>query len=366
MEERSVSQRRRRDEPRSLARPDLADTLPAHQVARRPAHAGAVTQVDALALQRTLGNRQARHLLPIGVASRMSRMDAGPLTVQRITEEELKGRGATIREMAKDAPERGVHLWKVSHKGSSVHLLGTEHARKLSEVGSDASLREYLITFLTTGQFTSVYTEKIEEIPYLAPEANLAEQLEKFISVKADVEKGLKAAPSSREFKIATSKLANARTGGLDAILSLSLDQAYLSLATSGREPKRLNLETDDTRLEAKKSNMRDMGIEDSDPTHRLYKPDGATDDAAASDASFRRGDQKSLFKEVADEMESGRDLASGEERNRQWMDVFKNALAETPEVKQLWIVGAAHLPGLILRFKELGWEVEHQAPPTL
>ena len=29
-------------------------------------------------------------------------------------------------------------------------------------------------------------------------------------------------------------------------------------------------------------------------------------------------------------------------------------------EVRWLWIVGAAHLPGLILRFGDLGWKVSH------
>ena len=38
---------------------------------------------------------------------------------------------------------------------------------------------------------------------------------------------------------------------------------------------------------------MRDMNIEESDPTNKLYKPDGAS---GATDDSFRKGDQKRLF----------------------------------------------------------------------
>jgi hypothetical protein len=359
--------------------------------------------IDAFALQRAIGNRQTSRLLrlcspspsflsqspSIRPALRLMRELGGShaplqriteeelknrapegrlrrqqaLYLQRITEEELKNRGKKIREMAKSAPERGVNLWMASRNGAIVYLLGTEHRRKLAEVGADASMRQYLIKFLTVENFTQVYTEKVEEIPFIKHDANLSAQLERFIEVKKSVENDLNESEDSSKYKRAVAKLNNARTGGLHDILKISLDQAYLSLATSGKQVERRGLETDETRLKATEINVRDMKIAKGDPEKKLYNPEKKSD---PSDNSFQVGDQKRLFNEVADEMESGRDIASAEERNRQWIDILQAIMADAQQIKQLWIVGAAHLPGLILRLQELQWEVKHQAPPSL
>ena len=35
------------------------------------------------------------------------------------------------------------------------------------------------------------------------------------------------------------------------------------------------------------------------------------------------------------------------------------------PEGTHLWIIGAAHLPGLIIGLRETGWPVEHKDMPA-
>lgn len=98
-------------------------------------------------------------------------------------------------------------------------------------------------------------------------------------------------------------------------------------------------------------------------------------------------GDQRALFEDSAKEKLEGLDNASTEERNRQWMHALiaqDTSERQTDEVKmrlekqtpdttsrqrvkqgdvQLWIVGASHLPGLILKFRVQGWAVDHLDP---
>lgn len=105
---------------------------------------------------------------------------------------------------------------------------------------------------------------------------------------------------------------------------------------------------------------MPDDRRKEGDQDHRVNAPPDTITDFTSTLA----GDQQALFTETAAEFEAGRDHAAAEERNRQWA-------AQIPDItplgaQQLWIVGAAHISGLVLRFEDLGWSAVHETPETL
>lgn len=139
-----------------------------------------------------------------------------------------------------------------------------------------------------------------------------------------------------------------ARVGSLHSdYLNLSLDGAYLALATvraGGPAPKIDVLESEASRLTAHEANEK-AGV-------NTQRGDDIPDDPTA----VASGNQRTLFIEAARELERGYDVASAEQRNRQWV---AGASVQRGD-KQLWIVGAAHIPGLTLRFSSLGWRAQH------
>ena len=89
------------------------------------------------------------------------------------------------------------------------------------------------------------------------------------------------------------------------------------------------------------------------DPNYKItHKPT----DPISSEETIIQGNQKALFQEAYIEKKDKRDIANCEERNSQWM-----AKEEALQDKTLWIIGAAHLPGLIVRFESLGWNAAHK-----
>jgi hypothetical protein len=99
------------------------------------------------------------------------------------------------------------------------------------------------------------------------------------------------------------------------------------------------------------------MGILKGDPTYRLRRKEG---EPVSSYSQVIHGNQAELFLEVSEELRSGRDIASGEERNRLWVGTRIQSGKVRSGDRQLWIVGAAHIPGLVLRFYQLGWRPHH------
>ncbi len=292
--------------------------------------------------------------------------------VQRIGTDELKGRGIGMDALAQDAPETGVNLWVATNPSlpASIYLLGTSHGLKLSEMGADAAARQYLINFLRTEPFTHVFTEMAAELPGTQHVPDLAARLE----AKREAVQALNQFPeggppgTDRKNYIAYRRALNkvsfveSGLGGND----LLLDDAYLNLARQPRPdmesgPKVGALEDPLRRLLAHEANLRDMGLSAGDEGHKLRR---APDEAISGNEDVVSGNQKTLFTDAAREALAGRDIASAEQRNKQWMKHVSPDHVK-PGDKQLWIVGAAHLPGLVLRFSDIRWAVVHQAPPA-
>lgn len=297
-------------------------------------------------------------------------------TVQRIGVDELRERGDKIRKAdAGRIPKSGVNLWRMENQRENalIYVIGTAHGLNLSEMGKDQTARQYLIHFLQQEDFTHVYTEVAAQLPYVTFDDSLAEKLETRVRAKQELnEQFPEGEPNgtNRAERIAFLRKTQAVTNsnaGLQGIDGLGLDNAYATIART-RTRDRLTpvvgaLETDDTRNAADAQNREDMGIVDDDAEHRLRR---APDEYIASNDSVIKGNQQDIFVEASEEMLAGRDIASAEQRNKQWMDRVKDMSLVNGGDRQLWIVGAAHLPGLILRFSELGWRPHHMDLPSV
>lgn len=292
--------------------------------------------------------------------------------VQCIGTDELKGRGMAIESLAEFAPETGVNLWSATNPRipATIYLLGTSHGLKLSGMGADAVARRYLIHFLSTGAFTHVYSEMEAHLPATQYIPDLADRLEDKRIAMRNLSGFRDGGPPASDranylaYRRALEAVSNADSGlgGND----LPLDDAYLNLAQRPRAgmpagPQVGALEDDLRRAMAHNSNSRDMGLDPNDSGHRLRLGPA---EAISGSEDVVLGNQKALFSAAAAEAQSGRDLASTEQRNKQWMKRVSPDHVK-PNDLQLWIIGAAHLAGLVLRFRDIRWEVTHRAPPA-
>ena len=86
--------------------------------------------------------------------------------LQRMSDAELKERGARIREMSATAPTEGANLWLLTGADqASLYILGTMHAPLLASVHSKRALVEWLIDT----RFDQVFTEMAHASPTLDP-----------------------------------------------------------------------------------------------------------------------------------------------------------------------------------------------------
>jgi hypothetical protein len=151
----------------------------------------------------------------------------------------------------------------------------------------------------------------------------------------------------------------------------LQLDEAYFALAKSSGQSSVTKtgvrvegfLETEETRKAAH---------DRTDRNTRAHFPEwkeselglrrNRSADIPETFDNITKGDQQDIFNYVSEHMTRGYDIISGEQRNKQWME--KVVLGDDkPKAGdcQLWIVGAYHIPGLVLRFQQHGWTVNHQ-----
>ena len=156
----------------------------------------------------------------------------------------------------------------------------------------------------------------------------------------------------------------------LGKIDQMALDDAYATVALklSPGKPKRAMLDKDNTRALAAMANTDPRTPEHERVRTALPEPQDAGEkskrrrDLYLGTVDVAEGNQQAIFAGDAAEKAQGIDLASAEERNRIWMDSTVPVMH--PGENHLWIVGAAHLPGLALRFDRLGWKVDHVPVP--
>ena len=157
-------------------------------------------------LQRTIGNRATSELLTAS---------ASPRYLQRLTEDELRERGAAIAARIGEAPESSGFLWHLTETTSNtnLYLLGTVHAQVLASLVK----KKGLVDFLVATTFDQVYAE--------LDQANLALDAQ---AIRADIGT-LATPPAGLRARIDH----GAATRRLEA--AGSLDEVYTSLAAKGR-----------------------------------------------------------------------------------------------------------------------------------
>jgi hypothetical protein len=286
--------------------------------------------------------------------------------IQRIKKSELIERGKKVAEKAKTAPKEGVNLWKATFADPkmTIFLLGTNHGLSLMQIGKTPEARAGLMHFLQKTDFTHVFNEMEETDLRVAYLENAAEKLEE--KIEADKEYDPEADRPIDRGVLRTWMKARGRAEKADVGMAdyekLKLDRAYLALASrrpkeDTRTIKTGGLETKETRETARKANVEQILASE----RPQISVEASTEEVSTEDV--RTGNQQMLFEEQAKEMMAGIDLANAEERNRQWVDrLTEDGFIKKDDV-QLWIVGAAHLPGLIIRLEDLKWKVEHLVP---
>jgi hypothetical protein len=288
--------------------------------------------------------------------------------VRRITKTELAERGAAIGVLAAAAPTKGANLMIATRPDLplTVHLIGTEHGLRLTQIRAWRTV----VRYLGSQPFTHVFAETSSPSePDLPPLADLLRALEDKIARSADLD----AAVGNKESRPTQFRLKH-QIDQLDRDVSkidqVALDDAYATVAMklSPGKPQRAMLDKDNTRALAAAANTDPRTPEHERVRTALSEPQDADEKAKRRRELYRgtidiaEGNQHAIFAGDAAEKAQGVDLASAEERNRIWMDSTVPVMH--PGENHLWIVGAAHLPGLALRFSRLGWKVDHVPVP--
>lgn len=266
--------------------------------------------------------------------------------IQRVEPERLKSLGEAIDEMSENAPEAGVNMWTISlpDDGPQIILLGTIHN---SLVLQEMPQGPQLVQFLQRMEFSKVFTEIETDIPNAETLGNLEEQFREKSGPEPDKH-------ADRRGWMAWKLKEQARSTEHELpIRKYKMDDIYKSLALSGSKSDSRALETEQTRDIAAEQSWIDRGrtgVKEDD-----IKMGSADQDLVME--SIRTGNEKSHWKKYAEYLKQGIDIQNIEERNDQWVQTDMSEYSKT--VPTLWIVGASHLPGLILRFGEKKAKIE-------
>jgi uncharacterized protein YbaP (TraB family) len=284
--------------------------------------------------------------------------------VQRITDADLRARGARTQALAQTAPISGANLWHASHGAAAVYVLGTLHFGNLSQFPQ--ATRQFLVTFLRGNNFDEVYTE-VQMAPKQFPNANLTAQgieanianlaTAEHVAAQAVPANDAKAKRAQKMAAIEANTIRGSETMNLAS--NVQLDDCYLTLACQGKSVPNFHFETNQTRAAAQQQDALDLlGPAAAYSRTGRFDTDNRIDSGLAN---FYAGNQSVQFGDRSAEMLAGREPAEIEQRNKQWMDILQGNPPNAQNARQLWIVGADHLSGLILRFQDLGWQVQHK-----
>lgn len=264
---------------------------------------------------------------------------------QLVTADELAERGAAIAAIGQLAPEESMNLWVATNAqlGATIHLLGTMHSLRLAHMKEAPALVDYL----SQNHFTHVYSEIATDISRIQVKSP-----DRMKELLGDVANGV---PTREGNKPAFIKYHRNISDHQD-IASPALDDIYGALAlahsdsdSSKQGGRTLGLETDEgLRAEASAQNDTDLPGKHGKPVlHDSIEP------------AIKAGNQKHMFAMIAERMQSGHDYEDTEERNKRWIQtrVTTHGAIRHGD-NQLWIVGASHLPGLVLRLAQAGWVV--------
>ncbi|MCE9579538.1 MAG: hypothetical protein K8W52_40835 [Deltaproteobacteria bacterium] len=220
--------------------------------------------------------------------------------------------------------------------GVTIHLLGTMHSKILGKMKEGKAI----IAYLSTHQFTHVFSELAHDISAIdADPGKLTTAIDTLTAGEPDRKANR---PGWVHYMQNKDKMG-------DLVGGQRLDEMYAAIALRGQGSSS-GLETNEgLRADASAQNDRDLG-----PANH-GKPDWHDDIQTA----IQNGDQKFMWKLIGARMKSGQDNEDTEERNARWIGSRVSAHGALHRGdSQLWIVGASHLPGLVLRLSQAGWTV--------
>jgi hypothetical protein len=249
-----------------------------------------------------------------------------------------------IGGLSSAAPKSGANLWSARNANAELYLLGTSHGLRLHQMDQGTEIGRFLATTTFTHVLSEVPGSEGEHLDY---SPNLADQLQQALAAEKEMAAVLAAGAGGKAKALAIRNQSQLQ-GLIGKKHTLPLDEAYYALAASkrkdGSQPKMGYLDTAEGREEAYRS------------SNASNVPARSAAELEAGTKDVQSGNQQRIFAEQAMDLLENRDTAGTEQRNAQWLNL--KVLSEGGT--QLWIVGAAHLPGLIIRLSESGWNVVH------
>ncbi|AUH51268.1 hypothetical protein CXB49_10820 [Chromobacterium sp. ATCC 53434] len=255
--------------------------------------------------------------------------------------DDLKARGAAISELSKMAPSNGMNLWKVNVDGAELHLLGAMHREGIIQ---DKHHGVELLNLVRDKKFDVVYLE--------VPGNSTGKSLDELAGQVQDVLDGRARVAAAREGgKPADIRRAEMRLKQYESVCEINkapYDDLFLSAAG-----KVEYLETADSRVQ-----LANHYKDDGDQV-RTYRQAGEAADMDHGDDAFMTGNENASFVEYGQKLaEEGNDYACCEARSNQWLsDRFFDNKGDYENKNVLWVVGANHIPGLLVTLQAIGGE---------
>jgi uncharacterized protein YbaP (TraB family) len=243
------------------------------------------------------------------------------------------------------------HLWRLSlPSGAVIYVVGTVHSSTMlvemakaqkempeskDQVGNTPVAR--LLHFISTTEFSSVHTEIHAELPAL-------EKIYPPLDLLSEPNRSSQKAQWAKYIK---------RMQNGDGLNVEAMDDVLASLAIREKGDSYHALETEETRNAATLTNYKDAGGQEAVVPQgwEARLPNEANDDLIAA---YRSGNEQGMWAIHAEALKKGLDPQGIEARNDQWVAKLEQEAAKyDAKTPALWIVGASHIPGLLVRFRK-------------
>ncbi|MFP5390302.1 MAG: hypothetical protein ACLGI6_01985 [Gammaproteobacteria bacterium] len=301
-----------------------------------PAPRGGALQQVADASARVARQATVAGRIASGQARVRQRKRADGAVVQLITQEALLARAREIQSLATRAPAAGsAHLWRARKGSMDLTLLGTIHGVQTIE---EINFGPQLVGWLEQQTFNHVYMETAGEVPRYSDLTGLKDELTQVAARKT------RPAPSRVQ------ALREQQADSTAARRKFGYDEMMAGLAAKGAAPRALETQEERNAHEAERLKRKGSGGSDRSPSLEQVEQDRRD--------FFEGRERAGWLSYAAQVLHAEDDAANVEARNDQWVaSVDGNEDYDNSRV--LWIVGAAHLPGLISILLSKDWTVE-------
>jgi len=276
--------------------------------------------------------------------------------IQFIKPNDLKEMGESMQKIKfkEAAGVLSTHMWKLLLPNyATVVIVGTVHSYSMiqdmavkqkgiyeKDNAEDFTPAEEMLNYISKTKFSKVYTEIKMALPSLEKVKEPLELLEK---------------PDRSEKNLFSKYIKRIQAG--HGMSEAGMDETLARLALKSDDTNYKSLETKETREQADNDNYHDSGG-DKDTAPIGW---GARLSKIANEElieSYKTGNERKLWKIHATELEKGLDPQGIEARNTQWIEKLKTEVDNYDTASPtLWIVGASHIPGLLMRCKSLKWD---------